>query len=517
MTGASTLIRTLLIYSICLPLAVFVGFMVTDPLQTSTFVEMGLLLFFLMIPLLLKWHREMLIVSWNLGAMLFFLPGRPEAWLAMAWISLVFAVLQYILNPRERFLHAPSIAKPLIFLAAVVLITALCRGGIGIAALGSETYGGKKYLLIFSAIVGYFALTSHQISPRRATFWVVLFFASAATVIIGDLAGYLAPGFYYIYLIFPLGSYGYDAVVSDFSTPDIGLSRMGGIAFGSASILYAMMARYGIRDIFDTRKLLRIAVFAVLLITSLLGGFRSILIQFAMTFTIIFYLEDLFRSRLMPILVIAMVLVGTLTVGFIDRMPLNVQRTLSFLPIDVDPLAKASAQDSTDWRVRMWKEVIPEVPRYLLLGKGFGFSGTDLRALTTSQIGGRDQLSNQGSALAGDYHNGPLSLLLPLGIWGAIGFVWFIVAALKVLYQNYKFGNPTFQILNRFLLGYFISKTILFFCVFGSLYSDLAAFVGIIGLSVALNAGVARAVVVRGAKQLAPLRIHPARRPVEAV
>ena len=75
-TGASTLIRTLLIYCICIPLAVFVGYVLTDPLNASTFVEMGLVLFCLLLPVLLKWHREMLLISWNLGAMLFFLPGK---------------------------------------------------------------------------------------------------------------------------------------------------------------------------------------------------------------------------------------------------------------------------------------------------------------------------------------------------------------------------------------------------------------------------------------------------------
>src|SRR5207253_3861723 len=111
-----------------------------------SFIEMGLVAFLLTIPLLLKWHHEMLIICWNLGAMFFFLPGRPEAWLAAAWMSFIFACLQYILNPRQKFLSVPSVTKPLLFLVAVVVTTAICRGGFGLAAFGSDTYGGKKYL-----------------------------------------------------------------------------------------------------------------------------------------------------------------------------------------------------------------------------------------------------------------------------------------------------------------------------------------------------------------------------------
>src|SRR2546421_8242747 len=108
-SGASTLLRTLLIYSLCVPLAIFVGYLLTDPLNATTFVEMGLVLAFLLLPLLLKWHREILLITWNLGAMFFFLPGSPQAWLLLAWVSFSIAVVQYILNPRQKFITVPSV------------------------------------------------------------------------------------------------------------------------------------------------------------------------------------------------------------------------------------------------------------------------------------------------------------------------------------------------------------------------------------------------------------------------
>jgi hypothetical protein len=41
------------------------------------------------------------------------------------------------------------------------------------------------------------------------------------------------------------------------------------------------------------------------------------------------------------------------------------------------------------------------------------------------------------------------------------------------------------------MLAYFITRVIIFFFVFGSLYSDMAFFAGLVGLSVSLNGGVA--------------------------
>ena len=40
----------------------------------------------------------------------------------------------------------------------------------------------------------------------------------------------------------------------------------------------------------------------------------------------------------------------------------------------------------------------------------------------------------EGAMLAGDYHNGPLSILMPFGMFGAIAFLWLLGAGLKVLY-----------------------------------------------------------------------------------
>src|SRR6266498_125368 len=136
MTSTSSLIRSLLIYSICLPLAVFLGYLIAqegNPLYSlTTYIGILPVLFLLVLPLLLRWHHPLLIASWNFGAVLYFVPGRPDLWMAMAGLSLVISLVQRILNPRMRFLSASGISRPLLCLAAVVLVTAACRGGIGL-------------------------------------------------------------------------------------------------------------------------------------------------------------------------------------------------------------------------------------------------------------------------------------------------------------------------------------------------------------------------------------------------
>jgi len=96
--------------------------------------------------------------------------------------------------------------------------------------------------------------------------------------------------------------------------------------------------------------------------------------------------------------------------------------------------------------------------------------------------------------LAGDYHNGPLSVIIPFGIWGAATFLWFLIAALRVLYRNYRYGNPQFKTLNTFLLATFVIRAFMFFVIVGGFYGDMMYFVGIVALNISINGGVARPV-----------------------
>src|SRR6266480_5158666 len=175
MSNVSSLFRTLLIYSVCLPLAVVLGYLAAQPIDMTTVTVVAPLLLLLVTPLLLRWHHTWLIATWNSALIIFFL--HSPAWMAMVWVSLLISILQYTLNRKLKFLSGGPMVKPLILLAAVILITARCRGGIGLQMFGGGTVGGKSYVILLSSIAGFFALTARSIPPKRALFFVGLFFA----------------------------------------------------------------------------------------------------------------------------------------------------------------------------------------------------------------------------------------------------------------------------------------------------------------------------------------------------
>ena len=515
MSNASALFRSLMVYGLCLPLAVALGYLLATPLDYTSLTVVGIILFILMIPLFLRWHHVWLIAAWNTSAVLFFLPGRPAVWMGVAAVSLAIGVLQYTVNRNIKFLYVPSLTWPLLFLTAVVLVTARLRGGIGLRAFGSEIQGGRNYVALLMTVVGYFALTSRQIPPKRAGLYVMLYFLGVASVAIGELPRVLPSSSNFLFLVFPVMSA--NALLGQGSAvagPMLAWDRVTGLSNLGMGLFFLLLARYGIRGILlEPGKPWRLLALAACMAVALMSGFRLALLITAMTLAILFYLEGLHHTRLLPVLIVAALLGATLLTAFATHLPFGVQRSMAFLPIDIDPMARLSAQASSEWRLEIWRDVLPEVPQYLVLGKGYGFSGREMAMIHDARRGGSLEETTE---LAGDYHNGPLSLLIPLGVFGMIGFLWFLWGGARALYHNYQFGDPAYSRTNAFLLALFCVKVIVFFVIFGGFAADLAQFAGLVGLSVSVNGGVAKPVAVPEPKVVFNrFRLHPSvRRPI---
>jgi len=126
------------------------------------------------------------------------------------------------------------------------------------------------------------------------------------------------------------------------------------------------------------------------------------------------------------------------------------------------------------------------------VGKGYAISLEDWSNIQTanaagSAVGGE----NDPLAISSDFHNGPLSVIIPFGIWGVIAFVWILGVGFWVLFRNYRYGRPGLKGMNGFLLAMLVTKVGIFLTVFGALQNDMGNFLSYIGLSVALNHGVA--------------------------
>jgi len=475
------------IMGLSLPLAILIGYFLAEPLELGSIAVVVMVLSLLCVPLMMRWYYPLLVFSWNAAITPIFLPGRPAAWTLLAFAGLVIALLSRAVNAKLRFLSEPTITRPLLLLVAVVIGTAMLTGGIGVRVLGSATYGGRKYFGMMAAAAGYFVLTSRRIPPERAGFYVALFFLSGMTDALADLAYAFGGRFRFLLSIFS-AEYAADqsAVDEAIGLRNPTMVRWGGLGWLAGAFYTWLLARYGVRGLLDLNRPWRLMLLLLSVTFGLAGGFRSFVVLFVLTWGILFYIEGLHRTRYLPALLGASLLVGVILLPQANKLPLVIQRSLSFLPGKFDALAVESAKVSTDWRIEMWKQVLPEVPRYLFRGKGFALDANDLYLAIESGNRFRSE-SLSGTIVSGDYHNGPLSVLIPFGIYGFIAFVWFLVAGLRVLHRNYKHSSPDLRNINALLLAAFSSHAFFFFVGFGSLHSDLATFTGFLGLGVALN------------------------------
>ena len=481
--------RNHLILGLCLPLAVLLGYLLAEPLDSASLAGVVAVVGLLCVPLMMRWHHLLLVASWNAAIYPVFIKGHPALWMVAAFASLFFSILGRSVGTEKNFLQVPALTRALLILLGVVVVTALLTGGFGLKVFGSRNYGGKGYFIIASAVVGYFALSSQTIPRRRAQLYVALFLLSGLTAVMSNLAYVMGPKFYFLYEVFP-SDLAMDQAMADLVLQG-DLVRITGLVMASQALYGFLLARYGIKELFRVDRPWRAVLLVGSAVLSLYGGFRTGVILFVLMFGALFFVEGLWKTRtLMTVALVA----GCLALGavaFVDRMPMSVQRALSFLPIKVDPVIKQAAQDSTDWRLEMWRSLWPEVPRYLFKGKGYALDQRELMLLQDANMRGYGN-SNEVYMYAGDYHNGPLSLVIPFGLYGVAAFLWFLAVGVRVLYHNYRFGDPALRQVNAFLFAYFVARIIFYFCIFGTFFGELFYFTGAVGLSVALNGGEAR-------------------------
>lgn len=484
------ILRSLIIYAVVVPVAIFVGYSLANPLDYGALTFYGILAAVIASPFLLRWHREILVFSWSASISVFILPGSPNLWLAMVAISLAISVLERIMSSEKQFIKVPQVVVPLIAFALVVLFTAEMTGGFGLRAFGSAVYGGKKYVYLFISILSYFALTARPIPKEKVRLFVTLFFAGQLTGVIGVFyaisPSWMAP----LYYVFPPTSDPNEIF-------EIGVTRLGGLGNAGMAVYFLLLAKYGLRGILLGGKPWRILVLLIAFVAIFLGGFRSSLLWFAGTFLLMFFWEGLHRTPLMLVMILIAAMGGTALVPLAHKLPFTFQRALAFLPLDLDSDAKMSADASTEWRLAMWGALLPQIPPHLLLGEGLAISTEEYDEMMTGNLAlqkaaAEVDASQNPLALAADYHNGMLSLIIPFGIWGVVTMLWFIIAGGTVVYHNAKRGPPELFTVNSVLMVLYVWEAMNFCsCVAGlQISTELSMFTGYLGLSIAINNGV---------------------------
>lgn len=514
MTNPAASMRILIAYAIIIPLAIIVGYLLANPLDYSTLGFFGILVALLVSPIFIKWYYPILIFGLGCPAVCFFLPGRPPMSQVVVLIALGVAITERIMNSEKRFIHAPVMMWPLLYLAAMIFMTAELNGGIGLHTVGGGQGGGRKYIEVFIGIGTFFAITSQVIPRNRWKWYLILSMFPPLLGLITQLFPFLPSPLNYINLLFPPLGVSDEEII-------VGQTRLVPLSYAVGTVVVYMLARYGLRGIFLHHHPGRALIFVAAFLMTMLGGYRNTFAGTLLTMGLMFYFDRLYRTRLMPVMVLVSILGVALLAVFSDRLPYTFQRSMSFLPLKWKTEVMIDADGSSEWRFRMWRATWPKVPENLLVGKGFTINKEDFDMIGpgtfANAAASHVDASDEALALSGDYHSGPLSTLMGFGVWGAIGIFWLMGATFFVVYRNYRYGDLEMRTYNIYMLASCISSIIAFFFIFGAFNNAMAGYGSIAGMSLAMNGGLAKKPAKTGFNPpIKPLKSSPAASPSPA-
>src|ERR1035437_8905033 len=98
MTNPASVMRMLFTYVICIPVAILVGYLLTNPLDYGALGFLGLILAVIISPLFIKWHYPIMVFGLAFPAQMFFLKGNPSFGSIMVMLSLGITIVERTVN-----------------------------------------------------------------------------------------------------------------------------------------------------------------------------------------------------------------------------------------------------------------------------------------------------------------------------------------------------------------------------------------------------------------------------------
>jgi hypothetical protein len=437
-------------------LAPFLGLMIQGQFVLAA-AMVGLIFLFLMFRRIDLW--------WSVGAM--FIGSQIHLWSGNATIYLLgmsgFAgvVLMSWLMTQGRITLAMSWPRRVaLFFVMIVVITGAVRGW-GLQILGSTMWGGMQYVTVIMALLFYVFSGAVVLSKKQlwrvATLVGLLGLIPAVIATLVRLAPAVAP---YLARFFSL------VTPDNLQEGQFGVARF--VEFQLPAVWAGLLAVL----LYDRSFRFKPAVLAMIALSFLMmgaAGHRTVVVLLGLFILFYVIIRRHYISQA-QYLVIAGLLVASLALAYLfaARLPLTFQRALSVLPgIQVDYLASLDAEATTVWRLEMWRAMLSMIPEYLLVGRGLGF---DLREAYAAYTMASDRMYHLFMIATHNYHNGPLWLLVDLGLGGLLAGMAVMIGG--IFYYGRRMhelpANTVWRSVFVVFYAFFSAYSLFFFVVIGT-------------------------------------------------
>ncbi|GIV62062.1 MAG: hypothetical protein KatS3mg044_0928 [Rhodothermaceae bacterium] len=134
--------------------------------------------------------------------------------------------------------------------------------------------------------------------------------------------------------------------------------------------------------------------------------------------------------------------------------------------MEISDFAREAASGTSEWRLYVWKMALDnELPRYWLVGKGLAFHPNESLGFMLGD-------HYAWAVRTRNYHNGPLSLLIVLGLPGFVAFLGFLIIMIRRhlriargIWRSEKLAH-----FHAVMLVFFIVQVVYFIGIFGDVH-----------------------------------------------
>lgn len=482
----SSKIKAIIIVVLALFFALYLGVAAaTAQLEAVAWIGGGV---FLAVCLLLGKHVWILIpATLGMQGNFNFLPGTPAPWHLMTIVVGVFFVIRFAMR-RQSLSFKWTWMETSLLLVALTIAQAFVRNPVGLSMMGGDVAGGKPYFVFALAFAAYALLMLSDTNIKTWRWAVILYIVfaffdgvlNAASAMSPALAGAMIR----IYSNVSLDTVG--MVASEISLTEDRISQ-----FAQIGSLLGLIACTFWRPLaaLDARRPWQFVIAVIGVGLVLLSGFRSAIARLCVNFILGSALRRKWLDIFVCLFVGFLLLMGLIAGGFTRSLPYGVQRSLSFLPIDVSTDVAMASQGSSETRFEMWKLALT-TDRYIrnkILGDGFNISARELKAREDWRFGDvrmRQQMTwMEQSMEMGSYHGFHVETIRFTGAVGLLAATLALIAMAKLAFQMISsFRNGSYWGYILFICMPFLIDPLYYWLVFGAYRADFPVLIATSGM-----------------------------------
>jgi len=395
---------------VTLAISAIVVLMAFHVLKTNNYMLMAGFLALPFALMLMHAPKFTLVVAVLLNATMLPMPGNIASSTLglLGYIVLAGTYFLGLAMGKRAWTPEKGIVSKVIRAYLIWLFLLMAIHGAGLRMLGSESWGGTRYIAHLVAVVVFFALSGLRIEKKHIR-WILI--GSVVTGLIGSLLKWK----------------GYAVGVGDVDSAasEVVQSRLRFVTPFVASLLAFTLA-------WKFKRLPLLKLVLILACVALIGltGFRSRLVGTILVIGGYGFFRVKNRGLYVFSSVVLLILFWGLMVAITPSLPLGLQRAVSFLPgTHVTAETAYDAQHSIEWRQEVWGFCLSKAGEYWLLGRGMAFKVWDV----VDNVSGGDIMafSPLFAYETHAYHSGPLALFIDMGLPGTVIFLMFTCIVIK--------------------------------------------------------------------------------------